>query len=120
MSITVNNVGGTLSGGTSKVLSFAGNSTGTKASFIAPDHTRLAPRTVDFYSTPAKTTASDPGVARSGLKITLGDRLAEEGCCTVQMGAVIIDVGLRWSLNQPAELVDEAIEYLQADRKSVV
>lgn len=114
MSVALTNVGGTLTGGSTVNLSFAGNSTGTKASFLAPTSTRLAPKQVDFYSNPAKTSATDPGVARGGLKITFADRQATEGCCGVQAGSVIIDLGIRWSLNQPESLLDAALDYLQS------
>lgn len=114
MSLSVNNVGGSLSGGATQVLTFAGSQNGSKVSYVTPAHTRLAMRQVDFYSQAARTTPSDPGVARGGLKVTFGDRQAEEGCCTVQQGSVIIDVGVRWSLNQPATLVDDAIAELRA------
>lgn len=113
MTQVVNNVGGTLTGGDSVNLTFIGL-TGGKASFVSPDHTRLAGRQVDVLASPAKTTAADPGVARGGLKITFSDRQTSEGCCTVTQGSVIIDVGVRWPLSQPEALVDEAIEYLQA------
>jgi hypothetical protein len=114
MTLSVANVGGTLTGGSTVNLAFAGIVNAQKASFVAPTHTRLAGRQVDVLSTPAVTTAKEPGVARGGLKITFSDRQTEEGCCTVQQGSVIIDVGVRWSLNQPEALVDDAIEYLQA------
>lgn len=114
MSVVLPNVGGTLTGGVSETLSYVGSSNGSKVSFATADSTRLAPRHVDFYSNPARTTSSDPGVARSGLKVTVSDRLTSEGCCTVSAGSVIIDVGLRWSLNQPVTLVDEALELLQS------
>lgn len=112
MSVTVANVGGTMTGGANVVLSPAGL-VGGKSSFTTPSHSRLTPQTVDILMTPAKTTSADPGVARGGLKITFGDRQTAEGCCTVQQGSVIIDLGVRWSLNQPEALVDDAIELLQ-------
>jgi hypothetical protein len=114
MSLTVANVGGTLTGGASVVLSSAGVTGSGKSSFTMPDHTRLTPRVVDFYVTPVKSSKSDPGVARSGLKISLGDHEVVEGCCTNKQGSIIIDVGLRWSLEQPDTLIDTAIELLQA------
>lgn len=114
MSVVVNNVGGTLTGGASQTLASAGSTQPGKASFVLPSHTRLAARTVDFLSTAARTTPTDPGVARGGLKITFSDRQTEEGCCNVQAGSVIIDLGVRWSLNQPESLLDDAIEELQA------
>lgn len=114
MSLVVANFGGTLTGGANQTLSSGGIPTPGKSVFFTPAHTRLAVREVDFLSTPAKTTATDPGVARGGLKITFGDRQSVEGCCTVNAGNVIIDVGVRWSLNQPESLVDAAIAELQA------
>lgn len=114
MSLVVSNVGGTLTGGANQTLSSGGIPTPGKAVFFTPTHSRLAVREVDFLTTPAKTTATDPGVARGGLKITYGDRQSTEGCCTVQAGSVIVDVGVRWSLNQPESLVDDAISELQA------
>lgn len=114
MSFSVNNVGGTLTGGSTVPLTFAGSLNGTKSSFVTPAHARLAGRQIDVLTSPAKTTASDPGVARGGMKITFSDRTAEAGCCTIQQGSVIIDVGVRWHLNQPEALVDDAIDYLQA------
>jgi hypothetical protein len=114
MSVTVANVGGTMTGGTSVALTYQGNLNAGKAVFTTPAHTRLAPRQVDFLVTQAVTTSKDPGVGRGGVKITYGDRATEEGCCTVQQGSVIIDVGVRWPLNQPESLVDDAIDMLQA------
>lgn len=114
MSLTIANVGGSLTGGENVALTYAGNQTGTKASYVTPDHTRLTPQTVDFLMTPAKTTAADPGVARGGMKIVFADRQTAEGCCTVQAGSVIIDLGVRWSLNQPETLLDDAWELFKA------
>lgn len=114
MSLVVANVGGTLTGGASENLTNIGSNVVGKSSFVLDAHTRLSHRQVDLLTTPAKTTPSDPGVARGGLRITFGDRQAVDGCCTVQQGSVIIDVGVRWSLNQPEALVDGAIEQLQA------
>lgn len=114
MSLVVANVGGTLTGGASVTLNFAGNSDGKKAAYTHPDHTRLAPRVVDVLMKPAKTTNADPGIAQGGLKITFGNRQTSSECCTVQSGNVIIDTNVRWPLNQPETLVDDAIELLQA------
>lgn len=115
MSLSLLNVGGTATGGSTVALVPAGvSSNGQKSSFLTPSSTRLAPRQIDFLSTPAKTTAADPGVARAGIKIYFGDRESTEGCCNVQQGAVIIDVGVRWHLNQPETLVDEALSYLRS------
>lgn len=109
------NFGGTMTGGSSKTLTFSGSTAGSKASFITPDHSRTTPQTVDFLVTPSKLSSSkDPGVARSGLRVYVADRTTPSGCCDPQVGSVIIDVGLRWSLNQAETQVDEAIKYLQS------
>lgn len=114
MSLTIANVGGTMTGGASVALTYAGSPVSGKVTFVAPSHTRLAPREVSLTASPANTTPSDPGVARAALKVTFGDRETQEGCCNVQAGHVIIDVGVRWSLNQPEALADDAIEMVQA------
>lgn len=114
MSVSVANVGGTLTGGTTEVLTYQGNPLVGKASFTAPGHSRLAPRVVDFHVTQAATTSKDAGVGRGGLKVTFGDRQVEEGCCTIQQGSVIIDLNVRWPLNQPETLLDAALDYLQS------
>lgn len=111
---TLGNVGGTLTGGASVNLTAASSFKDGKASFVTPSHTRLEGRIVDVLVTQARTTASDPGVARGGLKIAFSDRESVEGCCSVSQGTVIIDANVRWPLSQPEALVDEAIEYLQA------
>lgn len=105
-------IGATLTGGTSTALTLSGIGLG-KSSYVTPDHAVLEPETVEFYSTPPKTTNSDPGTARAGAKISLAKRSAEEGCCTVTAGAVIVDLGVRWNLSQPETLVDEAIAWLR-------
>lgn len=108
------NKGGTMTGGATVVLTPAGLYAGGKASYTTPDHTRLEPQVIDFLVTQAVAKGTDPGVARSGLKIALASRVETEGCCDVQAGTVIIDVGLRWPLSQPESVVDDAIDLLQA------
>lgn len=102
--------GATQTGGSTVALQPAGISAG-RSSYVGPGHTRLEPVTVEFTAS-GSTTGSNP-VARNGVKITFADRLVEEGCCTVVEGSVIIDVGVRWSMNQPATLVDSAVDYLR-------
>jgi hypothetical protein len=103
-----------MTGGSTVVLTPAGLYAGGKASFTTPGHDRLNPEVIDFLVTPAVTTKAEPGVARSGLKIALANRVESEGCCNVQPGTLIIDVGFRWPLSQPSTLADDAIKYLQA------
>jgi hypothetical protein len=103
-----------MTGGATVVLTAAGLYAGGKASFTTPNHSRLEPQVIDFLVTPANTTPTSPGTARSGLKISLANRVETEGCCDVQAGTVIIDVGLRWPLSQPESVVDDAVAYLQA------
>lgn len=114
MSLTIPNFGGTLTGGADQALAYMGSPVPGKVSFVTSEHTRLAARQVDFTSSQTRTTTQDPGTARSGLKVTFSDRLIEEGCCTVQAGSVIIDLGVRWSLNQPESLADAAIAEVRA------
>lgn len=114
MSLVLANVGGSLTGGSSQTFTYAGSPVAGKVSYVSPTHTRLTPRQLDLTMSNATTTSKDPGVAKSGAKITFGDRSVESGCCTVSQGNVIIDLNLRWSLNQPEALVDEAIDALQA------
>lgn len=110
--MNIAHVGGTLTGGATVALSPSGIQPG-KSVFVTPSHTRLTPQIVQFTTTAPVTTAKDPGVARSGLQISFAGRQTEEGCCTVQQGQVVADIGLRWSLNQPSTLVDDVVELLQ-------
>jgi hypothetical protein len=68
---------------------------------------------VEFTTSGGVPSGTNPGVARTGVKISFADRQVEEGCCTVQAGAVIVDLGVRWSLNQPDTLVDDVVSYLR-------
>jgi len=104
--------GATLTGGATTVLSPAGITPG-KSTFVGPDHTRLVPNTVDFTVSGGNPIGSNPGVARTGVKISFANRLTEEGCCTVKAGSVIVDLGVRWSLDQPSSLVDDALDFLK-------
>lgn len=114
MSLTLPNNGGTQTGGTSVTLVSAGKTANNKASFLLPAHSRLAAREVDFTVAAAKTTNTDAGVARAGAKILLANRTESNTCCSVKAGSVIIDIGIRWSLNQDEALVDEALDIAQS------
>lgn len=106
-------LGGTLTGGTSTTLTPAGLSSGGKASYTAPGHTRLEPQLVDFLVKQAVVSKSEPGVARSGMKVAFANRVEAEGCCNVIPGTVICDVDIRWPLSQPETLVDDVIAYVR-------
>lgn len=104
--------GATLTGGATVALSPAGNMPG-KSVFVGPNHTRLVPNTVEFTASGGVPSGSNPGVARTSVKISFANRLTEEGCCTVKAGSAIVDLGVRWSLDQPEAVVDDVLEYLQ-------
>lgn len=106
-------LGATQAGGTSVTLTPAGTSPG-KASFRTPEHTLLQPEMVEFTiqgGTPLN--AKDPGVARTGMKISFASRQTGEGCCDVKAGAVVADLGVRWNLNQPETVVGDVIAHLR-------
>lgn len=113
MSITLK-IGATLSGGTNVVAVNNGTSGEGSNTFALPTNTRLLPRTIKFFTNIPATTASNPGTARAGARMILGNRVSEEGCCTVTPGTVIVNVDVAWPLSQPAALVDEAIAELRA------
>lgn len=106
-------IGATQTGGVSTALTPAGLYAGGKASFTTPTHTRLEPQIVDFLVTAPTPKGTDPGVARSGMKIAFAKRLQEEGCCTVVPGTIIADISLRWPMAQPEEVVDEVIDWIR-------
>lgn len=112
MSLNVT-IGATLTGGTSTALTPAGLYAGGKASFTTPTHTRLEPQIVDFLVTAPTPKGSDPGVARSGVKIAFANRVEAEGCCTIVPGTIIADIGVRWPLAQPEAVVDEVIAWIR-------
>lgn len=104
--------GATLTGGATVALSPAGVQPG-KSVYVAPGNSRLAIRRVEFSATTGSSNGKDLGTARSGMKITFADREADDGCCTVKQGAVIIDLGLRWDLSQSEASAEAVLAYLQ-------
>lgn len=111
MSLTIK-VGATLTGGSDVVLSGSGVAPG-RSSFTTPDHTRLTPETVAFSISQSGVTKDSQGRARTGVKMSFTDVLAEEGCCTSKAGSVIVDMGVVWDLSQPEALADKMISYLR-------
>lgn len=103
-------IGATLTGGTTVALVPAGVTAG-KSTFVTPTHTRTTPQTVEM--TIGGASSGDNPVARTGVKITYSDRSVGEGCCTVTEGAVIMDLGIRWNLNQPETQADKVIAMLR-------
>lgn len=114
MTVSVSNVGGTLTGGETVNLAYSGNPGAGHTQFLWPESARLSPRIVDFYTTAPKTSQTDAGVARGGLKVAFSDRQVSEGCCAVQAGSVIFDANVRWHLNQPETLVADVREAVTA------
>lgn len=108
------NIGATETGGTATTLVPTGQTAPGKRSFATPASTRLEPELVDVLTRNPVPNKSDPGVARGGLKITVAERVAEEGCCTVTAGTCIIDVDARWPLSQPESAIDRAVAILRA------
>jgi len=103
-----------MTGGSTVALTPAGITAPGKSTYTIAGHTLLNPKTVDFFTTRPKTQNTSPGTARNGFTIRLANRVTEEGCCTVEAGTVIIDVNVRWPLNQPQTILDDAVKYLQA------
>lgn len=104
----------TITGGTAVVLTNSGASTNGSTSFFWPTNTRLLPRVTKFFTNVPTTTPTNPGTVRAGCRLILGNRVDEEGCCTVKSGSVIINLQIDWPLDQPTTLVDEAITDLAA------
>lgn len=104
--------GATQTGGSTVGLTPAGVSPG-KSVYTGPSNTRLQIQKVEFTSSTGNASKDSLGSARAGMKITFADRSVTEGCCTVRVGSVIIDLGLRWDLSQPVAEVDLIIEYLR-------
>lgn len=113
MSVTLL-IGPTLSGGTSTVFASTGAYASGKASFSAPDSTRILPKTVDFLTKNPTPQGSNPGVARGGLKVSVANRVEDSDCCNVLPGTIIIEVDARWPLTQPEAILDEAISIFRA------
>lgn len=112
MSVTIK-VGATQTGGTDTVLTSSGGVSPGKVTMLLPSGTRLTPKTVDFLTTNPTVVGTNPGTARGGVRVVMANRVTEEGCCTTQVGSVIIDLTVRWPLTQPSTLVDEAIAVLR-------
>lgn len=113
MSQSIANVGGSLTGGSTIVLTPSGVSPG-KATFVTPDHTRLVTRTVEVTSSQRPPTSTTPGQARAGIKVTFSDVVAEEGCCTPKLGNVVLNFGFSWDLSQPDTNVTGAVDLFVA------
>lgn len=105
-------IGATLTGGSTAALSPAGVVPG-RSQFTGPDHSRLEPQVVSFSTSQSGTSATAPGTAKAGLKISFASRTEEEGCCTVKAGAAGVDLGVYWDLSQPEAVIDDVISYLR-------
>ena len=105
--------GGSQSGATDVTLSSKGGAPENQVILRTPADTRLAPRLIKFMTSTPVTTAANPGNARSTVRFILGNRVEEEGCCTVKAGTVTVDLVVNWPLTQPSSLIDEAIALIQ-------
>lgn len=114
MSLAVPNVGGTLTGGTSKTLTYIGSPVLGKSSYLVGGSSVLAPRSVDFTQSVVKASASDIGRIKAGVKVQGTNRLESEGCCSTTVGSVIADLSLSWNLSMPESLFDEEYDLLVA------
>lgn len=107
------NIGATLTGGTSQAWTKQTTS-GSKATFVSPAHTRLEPRLLEVGVAGGDVLNSAPGVARSTFKVTFASRGVDEGCCSATPGNVIFDGALRWNLNQPETLAEDVLDVVRA------
>lgn len=110
MSLTI---GGTQSGGTAKTLSAAGQDSSGRHRFAFPEHTALSQRLIVVGVKTQPVTKDSLGAQEASVDLILTESAAAEGCCDTVTGGVYINLKLRWSLNQPSTLVDDAIDYLQ-------
>lgn len=110
MSLTI---GGSQSGGTAKTLTAAGQDASGRYRFAFPEHTALSQRLIVVGTKIQPVTKDSLGAQEATVDLILTDSAAAEGCCGTTTGGVYINLKLRWSLNQPSTLVDDAIDYLQ-------
>lgn len=103
----------TVTGGTDAEYTYAGYN-GQRHVFVSPANTHLNPQRLEMSASGPTSTKSDIGTASAIQKLTFGTREEQEGCCGVIDGYVIADLKLRWNLNQPESVLDDAIEALRA------
>lgn len=106
-------IGATLTGGTTQTWTKQSTS-GSKASFVSPTHTRLEPRLLEVGVAGGEVLNAVPGIARSTFKVSFASRNTDEGCCSATPGNVIFDGALRWNLNQPETLAEDVIDVVRA------
>lgn len=107
MSVEVTNVGGSMSGGVSKTLVFAGSPVAGKMSYQVSGSTVIAPRKVDFTVTQPAISSATAGQLKAGIKTQASNRTSEEGCCTATVGFIKAETAFAWDLSQDAALFDE-------------
>lgn len=106
-------IGGTQSGGTSKILTPAGTDSSGRYRFVFPEHTALSQRVLTVGVKAQPVTKDSLGVQEASVDLILTEAASAEGCCTTQQGGVYGNLKFRYSLNQPSTLVDTLIDYLQ-------
>lgn len=105
-------IGGTQSGGTNKVMQFAGMANGV-ASYVSPDHTILAKQSLTVSISNANATDKKMPTAETRFVFSSVNTSSEEGCCSNVVGGSMFDLKMRWNLNQPQTSVDDTLKYLQ-------
>lgn len=110
MSLTI---GGTQSGGTAKTLTRASDDANGRARFAFPEHTALSQRLMIVGVKNQPVTKSSLGAQEASVDFVLTEAAASETCCDTQSGGVYVNLKVRWTLNMPSTLVDEALDYLQ-------
>lgn len=106
------NVGGTLTGGATLIATEAAAS-GGKSLFTLPGHSRLEVRTLELSTNTDSARGTNP-VGRAAVKVVFGNRITEDGCCTVKSGNHIIDLGVRYALTQDVSVLDDCIDVVRA------
>lgn len=107
-------IGATQTGGTTVNLTANGVIAAGQVSYVTPSNTYLTPEVVTLSVKAPVRTASEPGVARTGVKIRFAALESEAGdCCTLKGGDVGVDLGFRWNLVQTEATVDKVIDYLR-------
>lgn len=112
MSLTIK-IGATTTGGTDLTFVDQGSGNANQRVYMDPTSTLQEPRLLKVTAITPKTTATNPGRGKSELLFVFAKRTESEGCCSVKAGTVTFRLTVDWPLDQPVELVEDGIEWLQ-------